>query len=90
MSDRITQYGMRLFIDGLADTLVEFQQTPLDDRDSHWIMRRLRYHLETSTFRTDIPEHHKASMVALFHRLDWYCLVRDLQVKYRQDGDCEW
>ena len=82
---RITQYGMRLFINRLADTLVEFQHTPLDDRDPHWLMRHFKCWLEGETLRSDLAEAHKFSIVALFQRLDWYCLMLDLQVEYLDD-----
>ena len=63
---RITQYGMRLFVKNLADTLVEFQRTPLDDRDPNWVMRHLRERLQVETLRCDLPEPHRLSIVALY------------------------
>ena len=86
---RITQYGMRLFVTGLADTLVEFHQTPLDDRDSHWLMRHFKCRLEAETVRQDLAEPHKLSIVGLFYCLDWYCLTRELQIRYEED-DHRW
>ena len=87
MSDsRITQYGMRLFISGLADTLVEFQRTPLDDRDPQWVMRHLKFRLTEETLRQDLPVDHRLSIVELFQRLDWYCLMQDLQIEYTECG----
>jgi hypothetical protein len=77
---------MRLFISGLADTLVEFQRTPLDDRDPHWVMRYLKLRLTEETLRQNLPVGHRRSIVELFQRLDWYCLVRDLQIEYPECG----
>ena len=84
-AQRITQYGMRLFVKNLADTLVAFQRTPLDDRDPTWVMRHLRERLQVETVRFDLAESHKVSIVALFYRLDWLCMVLDLQVEYNDD-----
>ena len=78
--------GVRLFIKSLADTLAEFQQTPLDDRDPGWVLRNLKERLEGETVRQDLDERDKVSLVMMFQRLDWYCVMLDLQVEYQDDN----
>lgn len=87
---RITQYGMRLFVHELAATLVEFQATPLDDRDSGWVLRRLRSRIKTKVLNQKLPDSHRFSLVMLFQRLDETCLLGNLRVRYPEDGDCQW
>ena len=82
---RITQYGMRLFVTALADILVEFQQTPLDDRDSHWLIRHLKDRLEADTLRHNLGDAHRRSIFELFGRLEWLCVTQDLHVEYGTD-----
>ena len=82
---RITQYGMRLFVIALADILVEFQQTPLDDRGPHWLLRHLKGRLETETVQHNLSDAHRRSIFELFDRLEWLRLVQDLHIEHGTD-----
>ena len=82
---RITQYGMRLFITALADILAEFHQTPLDDRCSIWLMRRLKSRLSIDMNRDSLSDAHRASVLMLFIRLEELCHKQGLDVEYGMD-----
>lgn len=82
---QVTRAGVRAFLSALAETLTSFQQTPLDDREPNWVLRHLKAQLEATLFQQDLCERDRVSLVMMFQRLEWYCILMDMKVEYNDD-----
>ena len=82
---QVPQMGVRVFVKVLAQTIAEFREIPLDDRDADWILNRLKALIYEETLRMDLTARDKASLKMMYQRLEWYVIVQDLKVDYQDD-----
>ena len=76
LDPRITSLGVRTFIAALGVALSEFKRLPLDDRDTTWILTKLRKELD-SDFDHRLGSKDVCTLQVLSEALNLYIEVWD-------------